>query len=90
MQAAVIGPGNCPGQPIGVDQAEDHIFGFVVMNDWSARDIQRWEMLPLGPFNSKNFVGTLISRVLAIGAFPLGFYSNYERSSRKTMRTVLV
>ncbi|KAK9841099.1 hypothetical protein WJX84_001371 [Apatococcus fuscideae] len=66
--AAVIGPGNCPGQPIGVDQAEDHIFGFVVMNDWSARDIQRWEMLPLGPFNSKNFATSISPWIVTIDA----------------------
>ena len=56
LQAAIVGPGNVYGSPIPVDEAEDHIFGLVLMNDWSARDIQKWEMLPLGPFNSKNFV----------------------------------
>ena len=45
------------GQPIRVDDASRHIFGMVLLNDWSARDFQKWEMLPLGPFNSKNFVG---------------------------------
>jgi 2-keto-4-pentenoate hydratase/2-oxohepta-3-ene-1,7-dioic acid hydratase in catechol pathway len=44
------------GEPIGVQDAEDAIFGLVLLNDWSARDIQRWEMAPLGPFNSKNWV----------------------------------
>ncbi len=58
LQAAIVGPGNADGSPIHVDQAEDHVFGLVLMNDWSARDIQKWEMLPLGPFNSKNFVST--------------------------------
>ncbi|PPJ53424.1 hypothetical protein CBER1_01008 [Cercospora berteroae] len=48
------------GQPISVDDAPDHLFGVVLMNDWSARDIQAWEYVPLGPFNSKNF-GTTIS-----------------------------
>jgi len=47
------------GQPIGVNDAREHIFGLVLLNDWSARDFQRWEMLPLGPFNSKNFVSAL-------------------------------
>ena len=47
------------GQPISIEQAEDHIFGLVLLNDWSARDIQFWEMAPLGPFNSKNWVGAL-------------------------------
>ncbi len=39
-----------------MQDAEDAIFGLVLLNDWSARDIQRWEMAPLGPFNSKNWV----------------------------------
>ncbi|CAK1355560.1 Fumarylacetoacetase [Cercospora beticola] len=51
---------NQMGQPISVDDAPDHLFGVVLMNDWSARDIQAWEYVPLGPFNSKNF-GTTIS-----------------------------
>ncbi|KAF2486795.1 hypothetical protein BDY17DRAFT_292126 [Neohortaea acidophila] len=48
------------GQPISVKDAPEHLFGLVLLNDWSARDIQAWEYVPLGPFNSKNF-GTSIS-----------------------------
>lgn len=48
--AAVVGPGNELGKPIDVNEAADHIFGVVLMNDWSARDIQAWEYVPLGPF----------------------------------------
>lgn len=48
------------GEPIAVEQAEDYIFGYALMNDWSARDIQVWEYVPLGPFNAKNF-GTTVS-----------------------------
>lgn len=48
------------GEPIPISKAADHLFGVVLMNDWSARDIQAWEYVPLGPFNSKNF-GTSIS-----------------------------
>ena len=58
--AFIIGPGNALGEPIPVSDAEDHIFGMVLMNDWSARDIQQWEYVPLGPFNAKTF-GTSIS-----------------------------
>jgi fumarylacetoacetase len=58
--AFVIGEGNALAQPIPVGEAERHIFGVVLMNDWSARDIQQWEYVPLGPFNSKTF-GTSIS-----------------------------
>ncbi|KAJ5047706.1 uncharacterized protein L3040_003524 [Drepanopeziza brunnea f. sp. 'multigermtubi'] len=52
--------GNALGTPIRIADAESHIFGYVLMNDWSARDIQTWEYVPLGPFNAKNF-GTTVS-----------------------------
>lgn len=55
-----IGPGNEFGTPITTGAAPEHIFGLVLVNDWSARDVQRWEYVPLGPFLSKN-VGTSIS-----------------------------
>ncbi|XP_022868290.1 fumarylacetoacetase [Olea europaea var. sylvestris] len=58
--AAVVGPGNELGKPVDVNEAADHIFGLVLMNDWSARDIQAWEYVPLGPFLGKSF-GTTIS-----------------------------
>lgn len=51
---------NEQGTPIPIDKAADNLFGVVLMNDWSARDIQAWEYVPLGPFNAKNF-GTTIS-----------------------------
>lgn len=54
-----IARGNQMGTPIGVDEADDHIFGYVLLNDWSARDIQNWEYVPLGPFNGKNFASTI-------------------------------
>ncbi|MGH7137937.1 MAG: fumarylacetoacetase, partial [Pirellulales bacterium] len=55
-----IGAGNLLGAPIAVDRATDHVFGLVLVNDWSARDIQKWEYVPLGPFLAKSF-GTSIS-----------------------------
>jgi len=55
-----VGPGNTLGEPIPIDEAAEHIFGMVLVNDWSARDIQKWEYVPLGPFLGKNF-GTSIS-----------------------------
>lgn len=58
--AFFVGPGNKLGDPIGVKVAHEHIFGMVLMNDWSARDIQKWEYVPLGPFLAKN-MGTTIS-----------------------------
>jgi fumarylacetoacetase len=56
----LIGPGNALGTRIDMKDAPAHIFGMVIVNDWSARDIQKWEYQPLGPFNAKNF-GTTIS-----------------------------
>ena len=57
---AFIATGNALGAPIPIDQASDHVFGFCLVNDWSARDIQAWEYQPLGPFLAKSF-GTSIS-----------------------------
>ena len=56
---AFIGGGNALGEPIAIEKAEDHLFGLVLLNDWSARDVQAWEYQPLGPFLSKNFGSTL-------------------------------
>ncbi|KAH7951730.1 hypothetical protein HPB52_011766 [Rhipicephalus sanguineus] len=58
--AFFVGPANKLGDPVPVQQAHDHIFGMVLMNDWSARDLQLWEGRPLGPLTSKN-LGTTIS-----------------------------
>jgi fumarylacetoacetase len=53
--AFVIGKDSALGEPIPIDKAEEYIFGLLLFNDWSARDIQRWEYVPLGPFLGKNF-----------------------------------
>jgi fumarylacetoacetase len=55
-----VGSGNDLGEPIPIDRAAEHLFGMVLVNDWSARDIQKWEYVPLGPFLAKSF-GTTIS-----------------------------
>jgi fumarylacetoacetase len=55
-----VGSGNRMGEPIGIDKAEEHLFGICLLNDWSARDLQAWEYQPLGPFLAKSF-GTTIS-----------------------------
>jgi fumarylacetoacetase len=55
----LIGPGNPLGEPIAIDDAEQHLFGVTLFNDWSARDIQAWEYQPLGPFLAKNFASTI-------------------------------
>jgi fumarylacetoacetase len=56
---AFLGPGNKPGDPIPIEEAEDHLFGVCLLNDWSARDIQAWEYQPLGPFLAKNFATSI-------------------------------
>lgn len=64
-----VARGNAMGASIDVDKAEeDHIFGYVLMNDWSARDIQNWEYVPLGPFNGKNFATTISPWVVTTDA----------------------
>ncbi|MFQ5582827.1 MAG: fumarylacetoacetase, partial [Calditrichia bacterium] len=62
------GPGNQLGHPIPVDQAYEHIFGMVLVNDWSARDIQKWEYVPLGPFLAKNFATSISPWVVTLDA----------------------
>jgi fumarylacetoacetase len=66
--AFVVGRNSKLGERIPVDQAEDWIFGMVVMNDWSARDIQQWEYVPLGPFNSKTFATSISPWVVTLDA----------------------
>jgi fumarylacetoacetase len=55
----VCGPSTRRGEPVPIDEAADRIFGFVLLNDWSARDIQAWEYVPLGPFLSKSFATSI-------------------------------
>ncbi len=64
----LVGPGNPLGRPIPIAEAEAHIFGLVLVNDWSARDIQKWEYQPLGPFGAKNFATTLSPWVVTLEA----------------------
>ena len=66
--AFLIGPANSLGQPVPIDRALDHIFGFVLMNDWSARDVQAWEYQPLGPFLAKNFATSISPWVVTLEA----------------------
>ncbi len=64
----VVGRGNALGEPIACGEAEDHIFGMVLLNDWSARDIQQWEYVPLGPFNAKTFATTISPWIVTLEA----------------------
>jgi fumarylacetoacetase len=64
----LIGPGNPLGSPVPLTQAEEHIFGLCLLNDWSARDLQAWEYQPLGPFLAKNFATTISPWVVTLEA----------------------
>lgn len=64
----VIGRGNALGDPIPVGDALDHVFGFCLVNDWSARDIQTWEYQPLGPFLAKNFATSISPWIVTVDA----------------------
>lgn len=66
--AFVVGTGNALGESISVNDAEQHIFGLMLFNDWSARDIQSWEYQPLGPFLGKNFGSTVSPWVVTLDA----------------------
>ena len=63
-----IGSGNALGDAVDITEAEDHVFGICLLNDWSARDIQGWEYQPLGPFLSKNFASTVSPWVVTLEA----------------------
>ena len=63
-----IGPGNQLGETISIEQTYDHIFGMVLVNDWSARDIQTWEYQPLGPFLAKNFATSISPWIVTMEA----------------------
>ena len=63
-----VSGGNRLGEPVTADAAEERIFGLVLVNDWSARDIQKWEYQPLGPFNAKNFATSVSPWVVTLDA----------------------
>jgi fumarylacetoacetase len=63
-----IGRGNALGEPISVIDAQQHLFGLVLVNDWSARDLQRWEYVPLGPFLAKNFSTSISPWIVPMAA----------------------
>lgn len=66
--AVYVGTGNELGTSVGIDEAESHVFGIGILNDWSARDIQAWEYQPLGPFLAKNFASTVSPWVVTLEA----------------------
>lgn len=66
--AFVIGKDSALGEPVPIDKTDEYIFGLVLFNDWSARDIQRWEYVPLGPFLGKNFGSTISPWIVPLEA----------------------
>jgi fumarylacetoacetase len=74
-----VGPGNPPGRSIPIAEAEQHIFGLCLVNDWSARDIQSWEYQPLGPLLAKNFATTISPWIVPLAALTPFRVPAYER-----------
>ena len=73
-----VGTPNAMGEPVAVEDAEDHVFGMALFNDWSARDVQAWEYQPLGPFLAKNFASTLSPWIVTMEAL-LPFRTSFSR-----------
>ena len=76
----VVGRETQLGDTVPVDQAEDFIFGMVILNDWTARDIQKWEYIPLGPFLAKNFQSTISPWVVTLDALQPFKVDGYEQT----------
>ncbi len=74
-----VGPGNAQGEAIPIGEAESHIFGLCLVNDWSARDLQSWEYQPLGPFLAKNFLTTVSPWVVTLEALAPFRVPAYQR-----------
>ncbi|CAH4030192.1 fumarylacetoacetase [Pieris brassicae] len=79
MACFVGGPPTKLGERVTAKQAEEHIFGFALMNDWSARDIQKWEYVPLGPFTAKNLGTTISPWVVTVDALRPYIVANYPQ-----------
>ena len=77
----VVGPGNRLGAPISIDEAKNHLFGVVLLNDWSARDVQAWEYQPLGPFLSKSFATTISPWIVTFEALEPFRCAAFDRAS---------
>ena len=76
----LIGAGNDLGEPIAVENALEHVFGFCLVNDWSARDIQTWEYQPLGPFLAKSFATSISPWVVTLDALEPFRTKAFERA----------
>jgi len=81
--AFFVGPPSKMGHRIKIEDAHNHIFGLVVMNDWSARDIQKWEYVPLGPFNGKNFATTISPWIVTMEALEPFRCAPHDQSAKQ-------
>ena len=81
-----VGTGNAQGEPVALADAEQHVFGICLLIDWSTRDIQFWEMAPLGPFLGKNFCTTISTWIVTMGA--LAPYRQAARARRSALTFV--
>src|SRR3546814_10218714 len=79
-----VGPGNDLGTPVPINKAANHIAGFCLLNDWSARDIQSWEYQPLGPFLAKNFLTTISPWIITAEALAPYRTAQPDRSEEHT------
>jgi len=77
----VVGPGNRLGKSVPISKALDHVFGVVLLNDWSARDIQAWEYQPLGPFLAKSFATTISPWIVTLEALAPFRCAAYPRAT---------
>ena len=87
-----VGPGNSPGSPVSIESAQAHVFGLCLVNDWSARDIQKWEYQPLGPFLSKSFLTSVspwLVTMEAIEPFRIPAFKRDERGSETAASSFL-
>ena len=80
--AFIIGKSTKMGESISTEQADDYIFGMVLFNDWSARDIQTWEYVPLGPFLAKNFASTVSPWIVTLDALEPFRVKGYEQNPK--------
>lgn len=78
---AIIARGNELGHPVSIADAEDHILGLCILNDWSARDLQKWEYVPLGPFLAKNFASTVSPYIVTMEALAPFRCAAFERDA---------
>lgn len=80
--AFIIGKSTQLGESVSTDKADDYIFGMVLFNDWSARDIQTWEYVPLGPFLAKNFASTVSPWIVTLDALEPFRTKGYEQEPK--------